>query len=194
MEDDRVVVLLPASSHPHLIEATHAASRRVDVTFVSMDAPPPPEAEHAHVFYRPVAFRGPALDAIMEAARNLRWVHVPAAGVDASIFPALRDRGIMLTHSEGTYDMAVGEFAMALVVSGSQGPHGLRTGAGRQELAAGRELGGSGPSSSRSGAIARQDDWGCRAGGNRPGRGSASARVWDAGVGLSSVGSARSPG
>ena len=102
------------------MDATRRASRRVDVALIALDQPLPAEVERAQVFYRPTAFRGPGLDAIMEAARNLRWVHIPAAGVDSTVFPDLMKRGIVLTHSEGTYDVAVGEFAMALVVAAAK--------------------------------------------------------------------------
>lgn len=117
---DRVVVLLPANAHPHLVEVTRGAARRVEVALVALDQPLPGVVEAAQVFYRPTGFRGPGLEAIMERAQQLRWVHVPAAGVDSAVIPELAARGIMLTHSEGTYDTAVGEFAMALVVAAAK--------------------------------------------------------------------------
>lgn len=116
----RIVVLLPSNAREHLVEVTRDASRRIHIARVGNDEPLPEELAEAQVFYRPTSLRAPTVDAILDGAPSLRWMHVPAAGVDGSIIPKLAARGILLTHSEGTYDVAVGEFAMALVVAAAK--------------------------------------------------------------------------
>jgi phosphoglycerate dehydrogenase-like enzyme len=118
---DRVVVLLPSNARPHLVDVTRRASRRVELAYVGNDEPLPDAVAEAQVLYRPTSFRPPLVQSILQSAPALRWVHVPAAGVDLSLIPPLAERGILLTHSEGTYDVAVGEFAMGLVVAAAKG-------------------------------------------------------------------------
>lgn len=138
MRNDRVVVVLPSNARDHLIDATRRASRRVHVAFVDNDGPLPAEVSDARVLYRPISLRAPAVDAILAAAPGLRWIHVPAAGVDATLIPKLAERDILMTHSEGTYDVAVGEFAMGMVVAASKRlPELIRGQADRQWLRAG---------------------------------------------------------
>jgi phosphoglycerate dehydrogenase-like enzyme len=49
------------------------------------------------------------------AARRLRWVHSPAAGVGAMLFPELRASEVRLTNSRGMNARAVAEHVLALL-------------------------------------------------------------------------------
>ncbi len=51
------------------------------------------------------------------AADALRWVHWGGAGVDAALFPALRESSIPLTSSRGVFDQAMAEYVAGLVVA-----------------------------------------------------------------------------
>lgn len=53
----------------------------------------------------------------LEAARQLSWIHVPAAGVDEIPLDAVRARGIRLTNSRGVMAREVAEHALALVLT-----------------------------------------------------------------------------
>ncbi len=62
-------------------------------------------------------FRAGALEAAWGAADRLRWIHWAAAGVDATLFPALVDSPITLTNARGVFDRPVAEYVLGLVVA-----------------------------------------------------------------------------
>ena len=51
------------------------------------------------------------------AADALRWIHWGGAGVDAALFPELRDSAIALTSSRGVFDRAMAEYVAGLVLA-----------------------------------------------------------------------------
>jgi phosphoglycerate dehydrogenase-like enzyme len=65
--------------------------------------------------------------------RNVRWVHIAAAGVDTVMFPALRDAETLVTNSRGVFDEAVAEFVLGSVLAFAKGlPDSLRLQSRRQ--------------------------------------------------------------
>ncbi len=53
---------------------------------------------------------------VLPQARNLRWVHTLAAGVESLPFDALRERSIVVTNSRGLYGEALGEFVIGAML------------------------------------------------------------------------------
>lgn len=51
------------------------------------------------------------------AARRLRWVHSPAAGVGSLLFDGMRASAVILTNSRGTHAEAMAEHALGLIVA-----------------------------------------------------------------------------
>ncbi|NNG20349.1 D-2-hydroxyacid dehydrogenase [Naumannella sp. ID2617S] len=59
----------------------------------------------------------PALATAWPTAHALEWVHVAAAGVDAVMFPELRDSAIQVTNARGVFDRPIAEFVLASVLA-----------------------------------------------------------------------------
>jgi len=51
------------------------------------------------------------------AARALRWVHSPAAGVGSMLFPAMEESAVVLSNSRGMNAVAVAEHALLLMLA-----------------------------------------------------------------------------
>jgi len=47
----------------------------------------------------------------------LRWIHWCGAGVDAVLFPELRDSDVVLTNSRGVFDQAMAEYVLGLIIA-----------------------------------------------------------------------------
>lgn len=62
-------------------------------------------------------FLSDALPDAWHAARSLEWIHVAAAGVDALMFPALRDSDVVVTNSRGVFDGSIAEYVLAQILS-----------------------------------------------------------------------------
>ncbi|MBO0843653.1 MAG: D-2-hydroxyacid dehydrogenase [Nocardioides sp.] len=68
-------------------------------------------------------FFSPALREAWPAADALRWVHVAAAGVDAVLFPALRESSVVVTNARGVFDRPIAEFVAASVLAHAKQLH-----------------------------------------------------------------------
>jgi phosphoglycerate dehydrogenase-like enzyme len=67
------------------------------------------------------------------ARKNVRWVHIAAAGVDTVMFPALRRCETVVTNSRGIFDQAIAEFVLGTVLAFAKGlPENLRLQSRRQ--------------------------------------------------------------
>lgn len=64
-----------------------------------------------------VDFRSGVLEGVWDKRRRLRWVHVAAVGVDAVLFPALVASDVLLTNSRGVFDVAMGEYVLAMMLA-----------------------------------------------------------------------------
>lgn len=58
----------------------------------------------------------PRLRDLLPLAKQLRWIHTLAAGVESLPFDVLRRSGITVTNSRGLYGDALGEFAIAAML------------------------------------------------------------------------------
>lgn len=61
-------------------------------------------------------FRSEQLPEAWPRAERLRWIHVAAAGVDAVLFPALRDSEVVVTNSRGIFDDPIAEFVLMVML------------------------------------------------------------------------------
>lgn len=59
---------------------------------------------------------GALLRELFPHARNLRWIHALAAGVETLLFDALRESPVTLTNGRGLFAEALGEFAIAAML------------------------------------------------------------------------------
>lgn len=64
-----------------------------------------------------IAFIAEISPAQFEAARALRWVHSPAAGVGGMLFQALRDSPVVVSNSRGMSGDAIAEHVLALTLA-----------------------------------------------------------------------------
>ena len=54
----------------------------------------------------------------LEAARKLRWIHLPDAGADIVMgTPFIRERGIVVTNSSGAFGVPISEHVLAMMLS-----------------------------------------------------------------------------
>lgn len=70
----------------------------------------------AHVLFA-FDFLSNALPHAWHAAGSLEWIHVASAGVDALMFPELRDSDVTVTNSRGVFDGAIAEYVLAQILS-----------------------------------------------------------------------------
>jgi len=66
-------------------------------------------------------FRAGQLQQAWDAAGDLRWIHWCGAGVDAALFPALRDSDVTLTNARGLFDQAMAEYVLGLIIALARG-------------------------------------------------------------------------
>ena len=61
-------------------------------------------------------FSGRDLRDCWHAADNLRWIHWCGAGVDAALFPGLRESDVTLTNARGIFDRAMAEYVLGTII------------------------------------------------------------------------------
>ncbi len=71
-------------------------------------------------------FFSAALREVWARAGTLRWVHVPAAGVDTLLFPELIDSDLVVTNARGVFDRPMAEFALASILARVKRLHEIR--------------------------------------------------------------------
>lgn len=64
-----------------------------------------------------VAFSSRITRAHFAAARRLRWVHSPAAGVGAMLFPEMVQSGVVMTNSRGASSVTIAEHVIAVTLA-----------------------------------------------------------------------------
>lgn len=47
---------------------------------------------------------------------KVQWIHIPAAGIDKALFPALRESDVLLTRAKSMFGRAMSEYALACVL------------------------------------------------------------------------------
>ena len=58
---------------------------------------------------------------VLDAAKQLRWVHFCHAGLDSVFFPELRSTDVLLTNSAGVFSEPMAEHALALILTFASG-------------------------------------------------------------------------
>ena len=61
-------------------------------------------------------FRTDLLERCWPDEHRIRWVHATSAGVDALMFPALRDSDVLLTNARGGFDLGIAEYVLGAVL------------------------------------------------------------------------------
>jgi phosphoglycerate dehydrogenase-like enzyme len=64
-----------------------------------------------------IAFSSIIRPEMFAAARRLRWVHSPAAGVGGMLFPAMRASEVVITNSRGMHAETIAEHVVAVVLA-----------------------------------------------------------------------------
>ncbi len=62
-------------------------------------------------------FRAGNLRDAWNHANKLRWIHWCGAGIDAVLFPELRESNVVLTNSRGVFDQAMAEYVLGLIIA-----------------------------------------------------------------------------
>jgi phosphoglycerate dehydrogenase-like enzyme len=70
-----------------------------------------------------VAFSSMVRESTFTHARKLRWIHSSAAGVGATLFPALIDSDVVLTNSRGVQSGSLAEHLLAVSLAWRRGIH-----------------------------------------------------------------------
>lgn len=70
-----------------------------------------------------IAFSSMVREQSFARAGRLRWIHSSAAGVGATLFPALVESDVVLTNSRGVQAPAIGEHILASVLAWRRGLH-----------------------------------------------------------------------
>jgi phosphoglycerate dehydrogenase-like enzyme len=64
-----------------------------------------------------IAFSSIIRPEMLAAARRLRWIHSPAAGVGGMLFPAMRASEVIITNSRGMHAATIAEHVVAVVLA-----------------------------------------------------------------------------
>jgi phosphoglycerate dehydrogenase-like enzyme len=64
-----------------------------------------------------------ALAEVWGRAGALRWIHVPAAGVDSLLFDELIESDVVVTNARGVFDRPIAEFVLAAILARAKGLH-----------------------------------------------------------------------
>src|SRR5436190_3595110 len=118
--DDPVLVVVPTTLSEEFLAAIRDVDERVRIGQVPPEGPVPDMLTDASVFFRSYAFKRETADAVVDRARNLRWMHVPAAGVDVAMTPNVLARDFLVTNVAGVYDTPVAELTLALMLAAAK--------------------------------------------------------------------------
>ena len=115
-----VVVLLYEGLPEAYVTAVRKVSPRIRVVLIGNDKPLPAEVAEATVLHRSWSLRHATVDAVLDTAPHLEWMHVPSAGVDVALRPKILERDFVITHMVGAYDRPVAEFALTLILAATK--------------------------------------------------------------------------
>jgi phosphoglycerate dehydrogenase-like enzyme len=102
----------PAAPHLRVLNQIGSAAEMVTGIDKSTIESAAPDAE---VIFN-ARFNSDHLRQIWPLARNLRWVHSMAAGVETILFPALLESAVLLTNGRGVFKRSLAEFVTAAVL------------------------------------------------------------------------------
>src|SRR5688500_7908128 len=110
------LVIFPAVSEAWLTRVREAAPA---LTIIQCDT----ETQAASALVDAEAFYGKITPALLAAAKRLRWIQAPVAGLERYMFPELVAHPAVLTNMRGVYADMVPEHAFALVLALARGMH-----------------------------------------------------------------------
>ncbi|MGD8176540.1 D-2-hydroxyacid dehydrogenase [Marinimicrobium sp. ARAG 43.8] len=61
-------------------------------------------------------FRSGMIERVWPSKTSIRWVHATSAGVDALMFPALRDSDIPITNARGIFNRGIAEYVLGAIL------------------------------------------------------------------------------
>lgn len=110
-------IVLPGDLYAALAERVQAAVPASEIVTLDNDARPQGDISDAQVLLR-WWFSPQQLNALIAAMPALRWLHLPHAGVDRVLVPALVERDdIVITNSSGVHAVPIAEFVMMFVLN-----------------------------------------------------------------------------
>ena len=118
--DQPLLIALPTSLREGFLEAVEAVDPRVRVVRIPTEGELPDEIADAEIFYRSYALPRPIVDAVVERATRLRWMHVPAAGIEAALTPKVMASDFVITNVSSVYDVPVAEHGLALILAAAR--------------------------------------------------------------------------
>jgi phosphoglycerate dehydrogenase-like enzyme len=113
--DRRVKLVVHPRVGDEWLRRIHGASPALDVVVCESEAEAEREVAAADAFYGTVTPR------VLRAARRLRWVQAPIAGLERYMFPELAEHPAVLTNMRGVYDDMVPEHAFLLMLALARG-------------------------------------------------------------------------
>jgi phosphoglycerate dehydrogenase-like enzyme len=81
------------------------------------------EAEALELIPDCEAFVGYITPALLTAARRLRWIQAPLAGLENYMFPALIESDVVLTNMRGIYSDVIADYVLGLILGLAHGFH-----------------------------------------------------------------------
>lgn len=112
----QALILIPRAIAGLVRDASVARGCVSPLVDIGDDDPLPPGAAHAVGMFR-YRVRRERLQHWLPELPRLRWMHTASAGVDHFYFPALAERGIILTTGRGAHSESVAEHAVALLLA-----------------------------------------------------------------------------
>ncbi|NTW00181.1 MAG: D-2-hydroxyacid dehydrogenase [Oscillochloris sp.] len=109
-------ILLPEALRDALEPLVHAVVPEADLVWFDLQGRPDSDIADAEVLLR-WFFDAPTLNDLVEQMPALRWLHIPRAGVDNSLVPAVMARDLLITNSAGVQAVPIAEFVMMFALS-----------------------------------------------------------------------------
>jgi phosphoglycerate dehydrogenase-like enzyme len=109
-------IVLPALLAEELEPQVRAIVPAARIVYFDDQSRPLAPVDDAEVLLR---WWGPPqmLIGLVERMPALRWLHIPRAGVDSSLVPAVVDRDILVTNSAGVHAIPISEFVLMFMLS-----------------------------------------------------------------------------
>ncbi|MEI7769386.1 MAG: D-2-hydroxyacid dehydrogenase [Chloroflexales bacterium] len=118
-------ILLPEALREALEPQVRAAAPGVEMVWFDAQGDPDGDIADAEVLMR-WFFDAQTLNGLVERMPALRWLHIPRAGVDSSLVPAVMQRDILLTNSAGVHAVPISEFVMLFALAHAKRADHLR--------------------------------------------------------------------